>query len=746
MGLTGEKLAAKLRLAKDGDIGTYITKALELKPSNPRALNVISRRGMFRFLKFVSEANFSANTTTLLGDEIVARYDDYLLTSSISKADLWYARNACTEIVNLARSLAEADGHAVGPSGRRRPLRDARTELTAGTAKILCGLGEFGKFLGEALSEQTSDGAYTFLNHEVPYIRTFARFCQANTPQGTDLTTYDLSSTLVDRYRSHMAAGKTTQAYQRKSVSTADKIVTAAMALAHAAGRPIGLSRPLQLHSSVRKTADVPNGNLRKIESMEKHGGILKYIGGALRADLNRLETETMRTRIASIAYLVNYLKYKPIINFDNLLRCNMEEIFQGIASAEIGQATKQNRWKAVKAVLAVAKDLASASDNKSYVIPWPAERWLRQPPRRGNSDQGLSTVDASKVERLARQEIEEVLTRCVAQGPIFPGPYVEDLQAFELLLAFRTGFNPGTVRTLKLVDIREVGENIEVSGLKRRARKQPLAVFAKSNRPFTGPWLLEKILLVTSMARARAAPEFKDRLFLYERRRGPNRGHVRPFDPQKVAMESKSLAEFGRRAGVNGLTLRTMRASFSNLAFVVSGDDVRSVQRVMGHQSRDTTEEYSRSHTKRPREEILAAAMELRLRDLRTDLKRDARDRPLSTLSGATPGFACIDPFNPPAELRQLPGMCAAYGACPACPLASVDVTLPSSACDLLLLRDALTSRLDRQDTDPRRVSFWRLQKDALETIWLPRIAASVLREASRVRSFKLPMAEDFL
>ena len=416
------------------------------------------------------------------------------------------------------------------------------------------------------------------------------------------------------------------------------------------------------------------------------------------------------------------------------------------MSQADRGTLRNRGIWATIKRQLQLVEEIAAGSPVAKSKIRWPPERWPLEGIRRGNADQGLNPVEAANLERLARETISEVLLRREHRGQLFPGPYVEDLQAFELLLAFRTGFNPGTLRTLKLSDIRETEENVEISGVKLRSTKQPFVVFAQSDAPFSGPWLLKKIRLVTSVARDRALPQHKDNLFLFERRVGAGQGRVRPFEPQKNGSENKMLAEFGRRAGIDGLTLRTMRASFSNLAFAVSSDDVPSVQRVMGHQSPQTTDDYSRDHTKGPRQEMLGEAMERRLRDARTDMRRDSRDRPTATLSGATPGFACLDPYRPPEDLRQLPGMCAAYGACPTCPQASVDVSLPSSACDIALLSDAIRTWIGRQDADPRRVPFWRQQLDALESVWLPRFPSTVLAEAAQIRTVRQPVGGDFL
>ena len=747
MGLSASSLLNELGLVEKGHTGFYLGRALSLPSSDARFLPDKMRIGVFAFLRYVALQDFASRDSTFLGDELVGLYDESIKAVRLSQATLDHRRNSCVAIVNLAQNLARADGYEVGPIGLRRPLYDPRSGAVATTLQRLATRGEFGQYLTRALEAKCGNGEYQFGVLVIPLIRVFVKLIEETDPESLLQNADQLSSIMVKEFKDKLEQSEREAKYRRKCVRLADRLMVGAMQLAAYDGKTVGTRFAIPYSDDRPRAEPQAARNGRRIDKIEQLGPLQEQIAAAFRSDAARLVPGSIHGALTNIQPLLRYLDAHPDITcMDDLSRVHLAAIAESISAGDGQKVTKRGVWSTIKRTLTLVEELGVQGPVLKSKIPWPTERWMSERTQRGNADQGLTPVEAADLERLARVEINEVVSRREHRGQLFPGPYVEDLQAFELLLAFRTGFNPSTLRTLKISDIRETEDNVEVCGTKLRSIRQPFAAFAKSESPFSGPWLLKKIEFVTSLARERALPQDKDSLFLFERTMGAGQGRVRPFEPQKNGAENRMLADFGRRAGIEGLTLRTMRASFSNLAFAVSGDDVPTVQRVMGHRGSRTTEDYSRDHTKGPRQEMLGEAMERRLRDARTDMRRDSRDRPMATLSGATPGFACLDPYRPPEDLLQLPGMCAAYGSCPTCPQACVDVSLPSSACDLVLLSDAIRTWIGRQDADPRRVFFWRQQLDALESVWLPRFPIEVLAGASRIRTVRKPVDADFL
>ena len=99
------------------------------------------------------------------------------------------------------------------------------------------------------------------------------------------------------------------------------------------------------------------------------------------------------------------------------------------------------------------------------------------------------------------------------------------------------------------------------------------------------------------------------------------------------------------------------------------------------------------------------------------------------------------MNPFSPPPERQQLPGMCAAFLACPGCPQSGINVDSPETAADLLSMRAALEHA--RYRLSPMR---WReVYCTAYEGIGaaLERMSKHALNEAAHLPLRILPELE---
>ncbi|PTM51073.1 phage integrase family protein [Phreatobacter oligotrophus] len=715
------------RIRHCGTLGHYIFRVVGCEGIKANSISASQRYRCVHFVKYIIDAHENNLEPKISGDITLREYVYYLAETSLPKSIQRSYRSGCYAVMLRAWEAATADGQPVGAKPVVRPKSDKRAGASASTLSRLRDRGEMGSYLATALNEQTQEGRYKFPPHAIALVRPFVKYLDLIDPERELRSTDCLGKNLRQSYVHYMMETQNDVVYRQRCIRAVDRLLRSAMARAAFDGLDVGDEwRTSNSHSALTTRPGIIALE-RKLSAVEEKGPLYKQLVETIRGQGLKLRSASLSSTLRDLRILFEYVgQNERLQSFADFQREELVQLLEKIRHEYNNEYTARRIWRTTKRIFE-----AACRQQGAECIPWPRARWIGGFQRRGNSDQGLGPSECAKVERLARQEVEEVLARRDALGKIFPGPFIEDIQPFEILLAFRTGFNPSTLRTLKLADIDWHEDVVEIRGHKARSTIQPLAVFPRDDRQFSGKWLVEKILSLTLYARSRAAPHDRDALFLYEPKGGAYRGSVLKFRALKTGPENAMLADFGRRAGVGKMTLKTMRASFSNLAFVTSGDDPRVVQRMLGHRSTETTEEYSRSHNVAPRQELLAVAMERRLRDARTQLRQDSRDRPTATTAAATPGFSCLDPFSPPVDLHQQPGMCAAYGACPACPLAAVDTTLSSSACDLVLLAAAIAKLLGTQQLDPRRVGFWREQLAALESVWLPKFADNTIAQA---------------
>lgn len=322
----------------------------------------------------------------------------------------------------------------------------------------------------------------------------------------------------------------------------------------------------------------------------------------------------------------------------------------------------------------------------------------------------------------------------------------------FALLLALDGAFNPEGLLTLEWRDVERshpiFGEaRWRVGAHKARAKRKHYRSFAAGvSVPEAPVNLLVTLERLARLTRRHVDERHRGRVFVFWTPRAETYGG---FDAELGAAGdgswSRGLAAFIEDHGLPAFTMSMMRKTASDLVDVASGGDIKANQVALGHAKVSTTHRSYETSTMRERgREALATAMAWRERFIATGGKADTRNGFLNAGRGsaATPGFFCFEPLFSPLPGQREGRACTAYGQCPACPLACVDVGDPKAFLRLSQLEvqtQAATSR-----THPVRwMEIWQPQAQALRTVWLPSFPEKTVRAASSLTLPPLPDLE---
>lgn len=368
---------------------------------------------------------------------------------------------------------------------------------------------------------------------------------------------------------------------------------------------------------------------------------------------------------------------------------------------------------------------------------PWPGHA-VRAPV----ATQPMTTSVSSRLLAACQNEVVKLDESC--QDPNYRGPTLRELYAPLVLMTFWTLFNPETVVAIRYSDIGVASAGrIGVSGVKGRSSKEQYATFAAVDaHPCSPSSLISLLGRLTEPVRSQADPALRDYLFL-GRVIAPKAGkRIQTFAKLTSSTMLYYRDAFCEENGIDHFTLQQIRETGAVTAMRLFGGDQKVVQELLNHESSDTTSSYIQRDARRLENIAIADQMEKRTRYVRSHGKRDIRDTPGATESAATPGFVCADPFHPPASLDQPDGMCAAYGACPTCPLASVDSKCETSLAQVLRLRNQISAARNNPRMEPARWAFvWNPRLQALENTWLAAFdARTALSAAAAIWDINVP------
>jgi hypothetical protein len=336
-------------------------------------------------------------------------------------------------------------------------------------------------------------------------------------------------------------------------------------------------------------------------------------------------------------------------------------------------------------------------------------------------------------------------------------GPYASDLCPFIFYFLYHTGFNQQPLVDLK---VSQIGE-LEFEGTRYRVfqsnkRRAPVAnsteglvvsqSFVESRDPMSPYNILPFLVRWTRDIRPAASSEDADNLFIYQYRNRQSMDPVKSYahgDSSKTLFNTHS-GSLCRMAGIRWTGAKEIRKLISELAAEVLRGDLGLVATYLHHTTVQTTISRYRTETMKGHgKDMLARGMNLRARWIFSGGKIEARNvHEQHDVSGATPPFRCIDPYDSPLK-SEIPGrLCSAYGSCPDCPHAMLDITSAYAAARCLELRHLYT---DARAGMPEAAfeERWGDQIRALDEQWLPAFDPSIWDAASAMELPPLPALE---
>ncbi|TCP96332.1 hypothetical protein C8J46_10927 [Sphingomonas sp. PP-F2F-A104-K0414] len=287
------------------------------------------------------------------------------------------------------------------------------------------------------------------------------------------------------------------------------------------------------------------------------------------------------------------------------------------------------------------------------------------------------SWYDITRTVALARS-MDEALYRSATEV-LYPS--LDELLPFVLLLATLFAFNPGVILNMTHSDYDDdtfAGRpRIRLFPYKPRKhgnhRNSVLKTDDYDNPAKILSFLEKRTERVRKLLRL---PIYSDRVFI---RYSAHRTGV-PLEVSDKAWR-EALARFCERHGLDVFTLQQIRPTTLDLVHEITGGNLMSTQQVAGHASIDTTKEfYTSTAMQRRDEEMLGSGINQLWRFVSTQGKVDPteRDRLNVDLGAATPGFACADPYDSPMGTEKKGVLCGAYGHCPMCEHAMIDLASP--------------------------------------------------------------------
>lgn len=331
-----------------------------------------------------------------------------------------------------------------------------------------------------------------------------------------------------------------------------------------------------------------------------------------------------------------------------------------------------------------------------------------------------------------------------------FPSPRA--IVPFVLLFAIHFAYNPDSLLEMETGDINFEtlfgSSRVRASPKKQRSKRRQRRSYQDTD-DVDNPGALYRFLISwTERLRSDVSLNICNRLFLF--RNGgatPKTCSYSNLSGGSTSGDSlwrDSLRRFCVENELEPITLSQTRQTVIDLSHELFNGDLRAVKAVGGQRDPDVINSHYTSDGARQRnDESLAMAMALRERDRQSRGRIDAR-RAASEgdVSGATPGWGCLDPYSSPFFNQAKKGLCSAYGLCPICPLAMLDFN-SSIACartfELISLIDLAKSEIDPVSWLTR----WAPVREKILTYWIHQFSAETLREALKLSLSKMPPLE---
>lgn len=344
---------------------------------------------------------------------------------------------------------------------------------------------------------------------------------------------------------------------------------------------------------------------------------------------------------------------------------------------------------------------------------------------------------DISKVSKgLARAFTEFHPLRCTSALH----PYVGDILPFVILMGMYTLFNSEVLLTLKrsaIIHQSVLGvDRIRISAYKARSNADQARSFAVDPAPESLSSIIAFLDRWTERLRPVVPSDHVDRVFLFvpaTRLRSP-RSYHHAMGASGDSTFTITLKTYLNSRGLGTIHHRMIRATGLDLVHDLFSGDLRAVQAAGGQKSPQTIlDHYTSGAARKRNDERLGKVMNTRERWQSSSGRVDPRGTPAThDLGACTPGWSCADPYASLIPGERAGRLCAAFGACPNCPLALIDTASPHTLACLLALKSEIEAA--RSYLEPTRwISAWAPRLDRLHEYWLPAFTdPSVLNAAA--------------
>lgn len=272
-------------------------------------------------------------------------------------------------------------------------------------------------------------------------------------------------------------------------------------------------------------------------------------------------------------------------------------------------------------------------------------------------------------------------------------------LVPFVLFLAISTALNAESLLTLEWSDIEEEelfgAPIIRIRAQKARAAEDPVLTLPGASVGRLGiKTVFDTLRTWTARLLPCAEGEYRDRVFMFIQVTGTK--YPKSFGARSSASRDitwgNALKAFCQENGIAPFALRQIRPTVLDEVQQFTGD-IQAAKHLGHHRDPTTTwTHYTSDGTRQRYKERLGETFLLRARWRESKGNIDPRTRTASQDKGAaTPGFLCLDPFDSPQPNQTKGRLCAAYGRCPACPLAAANVSDPACLANYQALRRAI-------------------------------------------------------
>lgn len=322
--------------------------------------------------------------------------------------------------------------------------------------------------------------------------------------------------------------------------------------------------------------------------------------------------------------------------------------------------------------------------------------------------------------------------------------PSAKNILPFVLLYTIYFQANTGTLRSLKINNIKD----IEVLGaartqfhlLKNRATPYERS-FSKDPNDNLSPDQIHQFLMRWTSQIRKFAGQYSDHLFIFYTKEGKFRAfnHAEEVGHDADILWTKALRAFCKKWSIPDFCLSDIRMTGLDVIREIHADDIRAVMAAGGQSTeRVVREHYEGKQAKRRSDASLAEIVVSMPRFIQTGGRSDPRGMATDgDVLAATPGWGCHDPYSSPRHGQLTGRLCSAFGECPSCPLAVLDINSPYSVARVLQLREELEIAKDYLHFSRWKDVFSKVASD-LDEKWLPSCSKkSVMAKAA---SLSLP------